>query len=130
MSQEGHDSRAIGLDAATAGPDGAGAVAASPVGHAAGGVKEPKKSSATLVPSLFITFVACFLFLGLFHIVWANDELHVIPKKNFTFCLTFTSLTGITVNYQHKPDLDAFHNDEHLDHLVRELVRRGVIKVR
>jgi hypothetical protein len=41
-------------------------------------------------------------FLGPFHIVWANGNLHVIPKKNFTFCLTFNSSTGITVKFQHK----------------------------
>jgi len=82
-----------------------------------------RSSSVLLVLGMIV------MFLGLFHIVW-DDGLHVIPKKNFTFCLTFSHLSHITSDYRNRPNLDAFNDDEHLNHLVRELVRRKVIHVK
>ena len=65
--------------------------------------------------------------LGLFHFVYKDPGLSIVPKASFSYSDTFVSLEDVLHRYNNRSPAEAFRGDPSLDNLMRHLQERGVV---
>lgn len=77
--------------------------------------------------SLMVVIVLIIAGFGLFHIVGTGVGFTIIPKSNFTFANTFTSVDKVLEQANGRSFAQMMQGGPQLDNLLRQLAEKGLI---